>query len=68
MLVQEAQNNLQTIDLPSTEVPALPNVLVTSLDHIALAEHLQINLSEKDRLLHTKPIFLYPKNGISGLL
>lgn len=68
MLAYETQNHSQEIDLPSKEVPALPATPLTSLDHIALAEHLQITLSEKDRLLNTQPIFLYPRNGISGLL
>ena len=68
MLAYEAQNHSQEIDLPSNEVPALPETSLTSLDHIALVEHLQITISEKERLLHTQPTFLYPKNGISGLL
>ncbi len=69
MLVYETQNQSQEqIDLPSTEVPVLPTVSLTSLDSVALADHLQIALSEKDRLLHTKPTFFYPKDGLSGLL
>lgn len=68
MLAYEMQNHSQEpIALPSTEVSALPIVSLTSLDSLTLAEHLQVS-PEKDRLLHTKPTFLYPKNGLSGLL
>jgi len=69
MLAYETQNYRQEqIDLPSTEVPQLPTVSFTALDTVALAECLQVPLSEKDRLLHAKPTFLYPRNGLYGLL
>lgn len=69
MLAYETENQRKAhTDLPSNELPALPESSLTPLDTLALAEHLHVTLSEKDKLLHTKPTFLYPKDGLYGLL
>jgi len=58
----------ETIECEVNQKMDLPSVIFDSLNIVEMADHLNVPISEKDRQLNTKPFFIYPKDGLYGLL
>ncbi|WP_113663211.1 hypothetical protein [Pedobacter nanyangensis] len=66
MLVYKTEScEKEQVDLSSAAMRA---VSTTSLDLLALEHCAKAPSLKKEQLLHTKPTFFYPKNGLYGLL
>lgn len=56
------------IECNFNEKLVLPTISLDHLNIVEMADHLNVPISETERQLNTKPFFLYPKDGLYGLL
>jgi hypothetical protein len=61
-------NHTNRKDSSVVEQPLLPLASLEKHTTVELAAHLNVPLSETEKLLGTKPIYFYPKDGLYGLL
>ncbi|MNK00646.1 hypothetical protein D3C87_184350 [compost metagenome] len=63
------QNNYsEAVDVKVEGKINLHAVIPNNLNIVELADHLNVPILEKERQLYSKPFFLYPKDGLCGLL
>lgn len=58
----------KSLDRKVDEKLGLPTISLDNLNIVEMADHLNVPISKTDRQLNTKPFFLYPNDGLYGLL
>lgn len=69
MLEETTQSkNTKSAAVKLDEQLSLTTLSLDKLNIVEMADHLNVPISKKDRQLNTEPFFLYPKDGLYGLL